>query len=133
MNHQPSRSNTLVAFVAALFTLAVCASALASPSNKWRLQFSGSAKSDGVITLRLSPVGGQPITVDIEVSDDTSENHVAKVVTESLRKKLPSDGYHVERDDGEDVLIKAKGGAADFDLEIVSNTVEHVSINPDRE
>jgi hypothetical protein len=39
----------------------------------------------------------------------------------------------VERDDGKDVLIKARHGAANFDLTIVSNSVEHVRINPDRE
>lgn len=133
MNSENPRSKSLVAFVASIFAVAICASALASPSNKWRLQFSGKAQSDGVIVLKLSPVGGTPITVEIQVPDNTSENGVAKVVTKSLKKQLPSDGYHVERDDGEDVLIKAKRGAANFDIEIVSNTVEHVRINPDKE
>jgi hypothetical protein len=133
MNYQIARSKSVMAAVVAIFTFALCASALASPSNKWRLQFSGNAESSGVIVLKLSPVGGEPITVEIQVPDKISENHVAKLVTETLRNELPGDGYHTERDDGEDVLIKAKGGAADFDLIIVSNTVKHVSINPDQE
>lgn len=133
MHPSNQRSRPFVTIAAALFALAICATALANPSNKWRLQFSGNAKSSGVIVLELTPVGGEQITVEIEVEDKTTENHVAKVVVAALKEKLPADGYHVERDDGEDVLIKARHGAADFDLVIVSNTVEHVRINPDRE
>lgn len=40
--------------------------------------------------------------------------------------------YHVERDDGEDVLVKKRGGAPDFLLEVVANTVEGVRINNKR-
>jgi hypothetical protein len=105
----------------------------ASPSNKWRLQFSGGADSDGTIVLRISPKGGTPIEASIDVEDGTGENAVAKTVVKGLKAQLPEDGYHVERDDGEDVLIKKRHGAADFDLEIVSNTVKGVRINPDRE
>ncbi len=123
----------LMAIAVSILALAFCATADANPSNKWRLQFSGDAKSSGVIELKFEPVGGDAFTVKVDVPDNTSENHVAKVVVETLKAKLPSDGYHVERDDGEDVLIKARHGAANFDLKIVSNTVEHVRINPDRE
>lgn len=128
-----NRSKSTIAAVASLLALAVCSTALANPSNKWRLQFSGDAKSSGVIVLKLMPIGSDPFNVEIEVPDNTSENHVAKIVTETLKDKLPSDVYHVERDDGEDVLIKAHRGAAHFDLHIVSNSVKHVRINPDRE
>ena len=105
----------------------------ARPSNKWRLQFSGGADSDGTIVLRISPVGGTPIEASIDVKDGTGENAVAKTVVKGLKTQLPEDGYHVERDDGEDVLIKKRHGAANFDIEIVSNTVKGVRINPDRE
>ncbi len=123
----------LPAIATSMLALAICATALANPSNKWRLQFSGSARTDGVIELKFSPVGGDSFTVTVDIPDNTSENHVAKLVVETLKEKLPSDGYHVERDDGEDVLIKARHGAAHFDLTIESNTVEHVRINRDRE
>lgn len=106
---------------------------MASPSNKWRLQFSGNAHSDGVIVVKLTPVGGQPITVPIAIAAKTSENRVAKIVVETLRESLPADAFHVERDDGEDVLIKKRHKAASFDLEIVSNSIEHVRVRPDRE
>ena len=120
-------------FLVLVLALALSAAALAHPSNKWRLQFSGSAKTSGVIVIQLSPVGSDPISVSIDVPDNASENKVAKIVTDKLREALPSDAFHVERDDGEDVLVKSRHGAANFDLEVVSNSVEHVRINRDRE
>lgn len=116
-----------------LLTLIVSATALAHPSNKWRLQFSGGSHSDGEIVLQFSPQGGEPFTVHIPVPADKRENAVAKIVTTVLREKLPADAFHVERDDGEDVLIKKRHGAANFDLMVVFNSVKHVRINPDRE
>ena len=116
-----------------LITVFVSAGALAHHSNKWRLQFSGGSHSDGEIVLEISPKGGDAFTVHIPVPADESENAVAKTVTHVLREELPSDAFHVERDDGEDVLIKKKHGAASFDLEVVFNSVKHVRVNPDSE
>ncbi len=117
--------------VACLVTSIVIAEA--SPSNKWRLEFSGGAESDGVIELKLTPVGGEPWTCTVEVVRGTGENAVAKAVVKACREQLPKEAIHVERDDGEDVLFKKRMGAANFDIEIVSNTVKDVRINRDRE
>lgn len=122
--------------VLALALLALPAAALAvttSPSNKWRVEFSGGADSDGAIAMKITPKGGAPIDASIDIKKGTSENHVAKAVVEGLKAQLPKEAYHVERDDGEDVLIKKKHGAADFGLEIVSNTVKGVRIHPEHE
>jgi hypothetical protein len=102
-------------------------------SNKWRLEFSGGAHSNGVIVLRVTPFGGEPLMVEAQIAKGTSENMVAEAVVEALRLALPEAQFSVERDDGEDVLIKKRRKAADFLVEIVSNSVEHVRINPDRE
>jgi hypothetical protein len=129
----PKKTFRFLSLAVAAALLAATLTVQASPSNKWRLQFSGGADSDGTIVLRISPKGGTPIEASIDVEDGTGENAVAKTVVKGLKAQLPEDGYHVERDDGEDVLIKKRHGAADFDLEIVSNTVKGVRINPDRE
>ena len=113
-----------LACLLAAFALILSAAANASPSNKWRLQFSGGAESDGEIVIRFTPVGGETIE---------TITHVAKDVVKSLKKQLPDDAFHVERDDGEDVLVKKRMGAAKFDVEIVSITVKDVRINPDKE
>jgi hypothetical protein len=116
-----------------ILMLAVGSAAFAHPSNKWRLQFSGGSHSDGEIVLEFSPKGGEAFKVHIPVQADESENAVAKTVTRVLREELPSEAFHVERDDGEDVLIKKKHGTASFDLAVVFNSVKHVRVNPDRE
>ena len=122
-----------VALFAASLML-MTAVAAASNSNKWRLQFSGGADSDGTIVLRLTPKDGQAMEVAIDIEDGRSENGVAKDVTESLHAQLPHGHFHVERDDGEDVLIKRKHhDDARFDVKVVSNTVKGVRINPDHE
>jgi hypothetical protein len=130
MNYLKSRHFITVLLV---LTLSFAASAAASTSNKWRLQFSGGADSDGIITILVHPKGGEPIQAEIAIEDNTGENAVAKAVVKGLKQQLPSDGYHVERDDGEDVLIKKRHGAANFEVKILSNTVKGVRINPDRE
>ncbi len=114
-------------------TLMVAAQlAAASTSNKWRLEFSGGADSDGTIVIRLAPKEGDPLEASVEVEDGRSENGVAKDVVSGLKEQV-GDRFHVERDDGEDVLIKKRRGNSDFGVEVVSNSVKGVRINLDRE
>jgi hypothetical protein len=124
---------SVISFFTALTLLIAAGTALADLSNKWRLEFSGGADSDGVITIQISPKEGDPIEARIAISNNTGENAVAKAVTKALKEQLPSKTYHVERDDGEDVLIKKRRGASNFGVKIVSNTVKGVRINPDKE
>ncbi len=111
------------------FTLAAVLLAVALPaqaaSNKWRLQFSGNAESNGTIVLHITPKGGETIETRTDIEKGRGENGVAKDVTESLHDQLPHGHFHVERDDGEDVLIKRKHhDDARFDVKVVSNTVK---------
>ncbi len=106
--------------------------AAASTSNKWRLEFSGGADSDGTIVIRLSPKEGDPLEASVEVEDGRSENGVAKDVVSGLKEQV-GDRFHVERDDGEDVLIKKRRGNSDFGVEVISNSVKGVRINIDKE
>jgi hypothetical protein len=106
--------------------------ALAKPSNKWRLEFSGGAESDGEIVLVITPVGGEPIEVTTVVKKSDGENRIARRVRDALKEAIKAD-YKVERDDGEDVLVKRRMGRPNFEIALVSNTVESVRINFDRE
>ena len=121
----------LPTFAAALLLLAALPAFAAS--NKWRIQCSEGAKSDGEIVFRFAPKGGEAFDVAVPINDGTSENNVARTIRDTFRQKLDAKQFHVEVDDGEDVLVKKKSGAPDFDLEVVSNTVEAVRINLDRE
>lgn len=133
-SHRPSRLKRFSAWALAGLLIAAAGSAdAASRSNKWRLQFSGGANSDGVITLQFTPKGGEPIVTETPIKKGTGENSVARAVVKSLKKQLPSKQFHVERDDGEDVLVKRKLGAPTFSFKVLSNTVKGVRINPDKE
>ena len=132
-NHPKRRIGKQLKATAAAGLLFLSQGAFADLSNKWRLEFSGGAESTGEIVVRVTPQGGSPIDTTVTVPMDTAENDVAAAVTQSLQTELPPETYLVERDDGEDVLIKAMDGAADFSVAVASNTVEGVTINPDKE
>ena len=102
-------------------------------SNKWRIECSGDAESDGAIQLRVTPKGGKPTTVTVQVEDGRSENGVARDIRDALRTQLPPGTYDVETDDGEDVLLKKNFNESNFALELVSSSVEDVRIVLDQE
>ena len=54
----PKAAIRFLSLAVAATLLATALAAQASPSNKWRLQFSGGADSDGTIVLRITPKGG---------------------------------------------------------------------------
>jgi len=107
------------------------ATALAEPSNKWRIEFDETAQSAGKIVLNVLPSDGSPILIEVSIPAGTRENDVARIVGDSLKESLGS-GYNIEIDDGEDVLIK-QDGAGLFDLRLVSSSVTGVEIELERE
>lgn len=120
-------------FVLALALVSSLALAAARPENKWRLEFSGGADTDGQITFALTPEGeSEATTVTVPVVRGTGENAVAARVVKVLRGEIGKT-YHVERDDGEDVLIKRKLGGKRLFVAVVENTVKGVRIHVERE
>lgn len=111
----------------------VASAVFARPSNKWRIQCSEGAKSDGVIVFHLQPEGGTVHVIEVSVEKGTGENAVARRIRDVFREQLSPESHHVEVDDGEDVLVKKKGSTPNFDLRVESNSVEAVRINVDRE
>ena len=106
--------------------------ALAAPSNKWRIQVSSDADSDGIVVFRVAPTNAAPVDITVQVPKDAGENHIARLIRDTLRAKL-GDRYKIEVDDGEDVLLKKHIGGVDFDLTITQKTVAGVRITLDRE
>lgn len=120
-------------FLAGLGLALVATVALAAgTSNKWRLQFSGGADSDGRIVLEITPSEGEPMRATAEIRKGRGENAVARDVRDALRAQVGK-RYHVETDDGEDVLVKKRRGERDFIVTIVENSVQGVRINPETE
>ena len=50
-----------------------------------------------------------------------------------MKETLPKTRFNVERDDGEDVLVKKKNRAARFGLKLLSNSVKSVRISLNKE
>ncbi|MDI9240535.1 hypothetical protein QLQ15_16645 [Lysobacter sp. LF1] len=118
--------------VVALVLALLAGVAMAAPSNKWRIQVSSDADSDGVLVIRLAPTNAPPVDVTVQVPKDAGENHIARLIRDSLRAKF-GDRYKVEVDDGEDVLVKKRGNSADFELAITQQTVAGVRVTLDKE
>jgi hypothetical protein len=127
MHHPRLLSTALV------LLLLIALPVMASPSNKWRIQVSGHAKVAGEIELALTPKDGTATNVVIAVPQRTSENQAAAMIRDALRAKFGKDVYNSEVDDGEDVLVKARGTTPAFDLVVVRNTAEGLRISLDKE
>ena len=104
----------------------------AGVENKWRLQFSGNAESDGRIILELAPDEGSPMRATAAIHKGRGENGIALDIRDALRTQV-GQRYQVEVDDGEDVLVKKHRGERDFVVTIVENSVEGVRIDTDAE
>jgi hypothetical protein len=116
----------------AVALVAVALPSAALDSNKWRLQCSGGANSDGVITLRITPKGGAPTEIAVAIKENTGENGVARAIRDAIKAQA-GDRFKAETDDGEDVLISKRGRQPDFEVAIVGNTVKGARITRDRE
>ena len=102
-------------------------------SNKWRIEVSEGAKSTGELVFRISPQGQSSMDVSIGIVEGARENKIASVIRDGLRAQLPEDAYKIERDDGEDVLIKRRGDTPRFAVVLISSTVKSVRIRLDKE
>lgn len=125
---------TLLPAIAAVATF-VAAPAQADDlklSNKWRVEVSEGAKSDGTILFRVTPKDGQPVDVPVAIEDGTGENNVARHIRDAFRATLDKDTYHAETDDGEDVLLKKRKGP-NFELKFVESNVKAVRIHVEKE
>lgn len=123
--------NPLRIAAAALLVVAGVAVA-AGLSNKWRIQVSSDADSDGVVVFRIAPVNGEAIDVSVPIPKGAGENRIADLIRDALRARL-GDSYRVEVDDGEDVLLKKHMGDANFELTIAEQTAKGVRITLDKE
>lgn len=128
------RNSSSIRFAMVLLTIwALAALPAWAASNKYRIQVSEGARSDGEIVFAFSPEGVAAFEIAVPIAKGTGENSVARKIRDVLRAKLDAKAFSVEVDDGEDVLVKKKSGQPDFGLKIVSNSVKAVRINLDRE
>jgi hypothetical protein len=101
----------------------------ARPAHSWRIEVSEGANSDGTIRFVVTPVGGEITTVAIPIKKGRAENDVAKDLRDGFISALPTGGYEVEVDDGEDVLVKTKDPAPKFSVIMIDSTVKGTRVN----
>ena len=125
---------TLLPAIAAVATF-VAAPAFAEDlklSNKWRVEVSETARSDGNIVFRVTPKDGTPTDVTVAIKDGRGENNIADDIRDAFRATLDQKEFHSETDDGEDVLLKKRKGP-NFELKLVESTVKATRINVQKE
>ncbi len=127
-----SRLGPVAAAFAALGVGVFATIAQADAAGKWRIAFGHRAANDGTITLRISPEGGVPVDVETKIPARSGADKVAKAVRDSLKVSL-GEGYHVETDDGEDVVIGRTGKTPKFELTLASSTLTGLEVNIRRE
>ncbi len=101
-------------------------------SNKWRLEVSEGANNEGVIRFRITPKDATAFEIPVNLKKGRGEDGVARDIRDTLKKTLDKKYYHVEVDDGEDVLVKVRKGPH-IAIEITEQTVKGTRINLDRE
>lgn len=101
-------------------------------SNKWRIEVREGANNTGTLLFRVTPDKGTAMDIVVKIEKGRSENGVATDVKNTLKKALDPKVYHVEKDDGEDVLVKKRKGP-NFEVKFVESTLKGTRIDIDRE
>ena len=119
-----SRQDTVTDSVVVVNDVNVATEVLSVPvvleySNKWRIIFDNRTDSSGELVFLFALQGKDPISISVSVAKGLSENDIAKLVENALKKNAPR-GIKVDRVDGEDVLVKYKQS---FSLTLLTNTV----------
>ena len=101
-------------------------------SNKWRIKVREGANNTGTLLFRVTPDKGTATDIVVSIDKGRSENGVATDIKNTFKKALDPKVYHVETDDGEDVLVKKRKGP-NFEVKFVESTIKGTRINLDKE
>lgn len=123
-----ARSSLLLALA-----LGATTPALAEPSNKWRIEVDDAARASGEIELSFTPSGAPASAIVVPIAAGTGEATAAALIRAAISARFGEEVYATEIDDGEDVLVKARGSTPDFDLVLVRNTAEGLELDLERE
>jgi hypothetical protein len=101
-------------------------------SNKWRLEVSEGANNDGTMLFRVTPDKGTPQDVVVTLKKGRGEDGCARDIRDTFKAQLDKKTYHIEIDDGEDVLVKKRKGP-NFEIKLVESTVKGTRVNVEKE
>jgi hypothetical protein len=131
--HSTSLQRTLAAVALAALLCLAAVSAQAKPAGNWRVTFDGQTDVEGVIGLRIAPLDGTPIDVEIRIPAKTSENKVADLVSDGLKKTLGTKAFRVGVDDGESVIVKKRGKTKKFELTMLTPPINGLGVKIGRD
>jgi hypothetical protein len=101
-------------------------------SNKWRIKVREGANNTGTLLFRVTPDKGTATDIVVNIDKGRSENGVATDIKNTFKKALDAKVYHVETDDGEDVLVKKRKGP-NYEVKLVESTLKGTRIYLDKE
>ena len=101
-------------------------------SNKWRIKVREGANNTGTLLFRVTPDKGTATDVVVNIEKGRSENGVATDIKNTFKKALDPKVYHVETDDGEDVLVKKRKGP-DYEVKLVESSLKGTRVYLDKE
>ena len=90
------------------------------------------ANNTGTLLFRVTPDKGTATDIVVNIEKGRSENGVATDIKNTFKKALDPKVYHVETDDGEDVLVKKRKGP-DYEVKLVESTLKGTRIYLDKE
>jgi len=118
----------LVGLVSGILLGTPAQAADSGPAHKWRIDLNHRTENHGTLILRIAPVDGTPIDVERKFPADMNENHAARLLCDTLQTSLDEQTCHIERDDVEDCLVKARHNAPKFVVTLVSSTLRGLAV-----
>ena len=104
-----------------------------SYTDDYRIAVNHDADSDGVIVFRVTPKGGTPQDITVDIKKGTSENNVAREIKKAFEQQLGTKQQSIEMEDGENVIIERSMGNENISLVLVSSTVKGITVKVHRD
>ena len=103
-------------------------------SDDWKIEVKGRADSAGTISFAMNfepaddGTTADPISVDVLVPKDAKDNDIAETIANNFEALLGDKNFKVNQSWGENVTIKARKDAPDFELTMTGTNVQGISI-----
>jgi RNase P protein component len=121
------------AALAAIVALSALAMAAESLPQAFRISVDGGADALGQVVFSFAEDDAEAVQISVSIPKGTPENDVARRIRKELRRALPKEGYGVDLDDGEKVVVSARDTTRNFDLRLERNTATGTEISIARE
>ena len=132
-----SKLSGVVFVLTALLSITELALAENHWSDEWEVEVDGKSTSSGTINFKITFEPGvdvaarEAVTIDVQVANDTGENDVADIISNSFRAVLGDEEFEVDVKSGEKVEIESKGETPNFVLEITASSIQGISLELD--